>query len=115
MEFIDIFTYIFIFLGTIINIIFGYLFKIEFEKIVKINIVLTLVFLLLNIVLKFLLKEKKNKTKLKNTENKRSFQLEIPPISDEELKELNEENLSEDDSFREVNPASLYKKNINVK
>ncbi|MCK9216533.1 MAG: hypothetical protein M0P77_01240 [Firmicutes bacterium] len=112
MELVNIFTYIFIFLGTVINIVFGYLFKVDFEKIVIINIILTSVFLLLNIILKFLLTEKRSKAKSKN---KGSFQLEIPPISDEELRELNKESFSEDDSFREVNPASLYNKGINEK
>ncbi len=111
MDFINVLTYIFIFLGTVINIIFGYLFRVDFERIAIVNIVLTIVFLILSIIAKSVLTGKENKAKLSNSENKGTIQLEIPPISDKELKELNDVDLPEKDSFREVNPASLYTKN----
>lgn len=106
MKFIDLITYIFIFLGTIVNITFGYVFKIEFEKIMINNIFFTVIFLLLNIIVKIVLKDGTGKIELSNNKRKATFQCDIPPISDGELKEL-----SEEEDFKEINPADLYIKN----
>ncbi len=109
MRFVDLLTYIFILFGTVVNISFGFLFKIELERIMINNIILTLLFLILNIATKLTIKQNKIKEKHNKSNNKSkdktSFQVDIPATSDEELSEIKDEN-----DFHEVNPAFLYKK-----
>lgn len=98
MKLVDLTTYILIFAGTIINITSGYIYKTDLETIMVINIIFSVIFLFFNILTKMILKNRKSMIKS-------SFQVDIPSITNEELKELNKEK-----EFYEINPADLYNK-----
>ncbi len=98
MKLVDLTTYILIFAGTIINITSGYIYKTDLETIMVINIIFSVIFLFFNILTKMILKNRKSMIKS-------SFQVDIPSITNEELKELNKE-----EEFYEINPADLYNK-----
>lgn len=108
MELIEILTYVFIIIGTLVNVIFGIVYKIDFTLIMLRNIIITISFMLLGYISSKTLKNmgNRNSIKLNKKKYKSSFQYDIPPITKEELKEI-----SEEDAFKEVNPAALYIKN----
>lgn len=108
MKSIEIFTYILIVIGNLVNLIFGIIYKVDLILIMKRNIIITVLFLLLGYISSKVFDNIKNKSnsELKTERNKSSFQYEIPPITDEELKKI-----SEEEAFQEVNPAALYIKN----
>lgn len=106
MKSIEILTYILIVIGTIVNLVFGMIYKLDLTFIMKRNIIITVLFLLLGYISSKILDNIKNNLKTKDEKNTSSFQYDIPPITDEELKKI-----SEDEDFQEINPAALYIKN----
>jgi len=108
MNLIKIIPYIIVIIGLIINLIVGLYFKSNFIVLMFKSIVLTIGLTTCSILISDIL-EKNYKAKAKNPlENKKqssSFEAYIPPMTNEELASLNE-----DDDFQEINPADLYKK-----
>lgn len=108
MKSMEILIYILIIIGTLVNVIFGIVYKVDLIFIMKRNIIITVLFLLLGYISSkvFYNIKSKNNTGFNIKKNKSSFQYDIPPITDEELKKI-----SEEEAFQEVNPAALYIKN----
>jgi len=107
MSLIKIIPYALVITGLIINLIVGLYFKNNFIVLMFRSMILTIGLTTCGIFISDIL-EKNYKTDVKNQlENKKqssSFEAYIPPMTDEELA-----NLDEGDDFQEVNPADLYK------
>ena len=106
MKSIETLTYILIVIGTLVNLVFGIINKLDLIFLMKRNIVVTVLFLLFGYISSKVLSNTKNNSEFKIEKSKSSFQYDIPPITDEELKEI-----GKDEDFQEINPAALYIKN----
>lgn len=106
MKSIEILTYILIVIGTLVNLVFGIIYNLDLIFLMKRNIVVTVLFLLFGYISSKVLSNTKNNSEFKIEKSKSSFQYDIPPITDEELKEI-----GKDEDFQEINPAALYIKN----
>ena len=105
MKSIETLTYILIVIGTLVNLVFGIIYNLDLIFLMKRSIVVTVLFLLFGYISSKVLSNTKNKNNsdFKIEKSKSSFQYDIPPITDEELKEI-----SVDEDFQEINPAALY-------
>lgn len=113
MNLIVVLPILLVFVGLLINTIFGIYYGTKFTFIMIKNIILiisltTCGILLSNILQKRCQDYKKNK---KQSMINNKFEAYIPSTAEDDLKKLNDE----EDEFRYMNPADLYKKNSSLK
>lgn len=107
MSLIVILPYVLIILGLTINITFGLCFGTSIKVLMIKSIFLIIGLTVCGVLISDILRASYINRKKSKEEEKQSstFEAYIPPITDEEL-----QSLTEEEEFHEINPADLYKK-----
>lgn len=113
MNLIVVLPILLVFVGLLINTIFGIYYGTKFTFIMIKNIILIISLTTCGILLSNILQKRcqdyKKSKKQSMINNK--FEAYIPSTTEDDLKKLNDE----EDEFRYMNPADLYKKNSSLK